>query len=179
MNWRLALLGMYLPGFLQRRSLAELHRRTAAAFGRDYPAVKSRTLNGLLHDYAAFSRDQAQAVLDDGGDLQALARRLRREAREMGAGLRRELHLKTDRDFRAALRLVYRALGIDLRASAEGEVLVYRCFFSRFYSARVCGLISALDDGLVEGLSSGAYHLRFTSRLTEGASCCRALLEQP
>jgi hypothetical protein len=70
---------------------------------------------------------------------------------------------------------MYRMVNIDLRGDGAGGIVVRRCFFSSYYSAEVCGLISALDEGLIAGLSSGM-KLRFFRKITEGDDCCRASL---
>jgi choline dehydrogenase-like flavoprotein len=73
--------------------------------------------------------------------------------------------------------VLYRGLGIDLKGSADGQIIIRRCFFARFYTPRVCALVSALDQGLMAGLAGGG-ELDFTQRLTEGACCCRARFER-
>jgi hypothetical protein len=70
-------------------------------------------------------------------------------------------------------RVLYRILDIDLQGDARGEVVISRCYFSRFYSAEVCRLMSAMDRGLFAGLSNGG-ELTFSSRITQGQPCCRA-----
>lgn len=176
MNWRLILLKVYLPGFLKRRGITELYQRTARAFGGGSLDFGERAYPAMLAAYAEFTRDMALAALRDSRDLAETERRLRDEAREMGGFLRRELRLRTEGDLRAALRLFYRTLGIDLRVSPAGEVVIRSCFFSAYYSAPVCRLISALDDGLARGLSGGR-GLCFKGRLTEGAASCRAMMD--
>lgn len=182
MNWRLLLLQLYLPGQLKRRQLLELHHRSAAALGcvsaQDCRKTKAGSCRQLLKTLATFTKDQARLAMAAEASPEVLSERLRREAAEMGRNLRKRLRLRTQGEFRTALKLVYRALGIDLRVSPSGEVLIRRCFFSTFYSAPVCRLMSSLDDGLVEGLSGGC-RLRFTHRLTEGAPCCRAMIKWP
>jgi hypothetical protein len=75
----------------------------------------------------------------------------------------------------AAARMVYGLLDIDLRGTRDGRITVRRCAFSDVYSAEICRLISALDAGLLAGLSGGD-RLEFTQRITEGAPCCLARL---
>ncbi len=178
MNWRLLALRIHCPGSLKRRGLAELWQRTARAFDRGALASRPQTYPAMLCAYAAYTRAQALASLQDGGDAGETGRRLHREARAMGDALRRRLHLRTKADLHAALRLFYRTLGIDLRVCHGDQVVVRGCLFSKYYPAPVCRLISAFDDGLMEGLSGGC-RLRFTQRMTEGAGCCRAVIEQP
>jgi hypothetical protein len=76
----------------------------------------------------------------------------------------------------AAARFLYGMIGIDFRGSPDGEVRVTSCLFSNYYTPSVCLLISALDEGLLSGLSGGGT-LTFTRRLTEGHLCCEARFE--
>lgn len=79
------------------------------------------------------------------------------------------------------MRSLYRAIGIDFAGELRGElpgglpreVVIGRCFFSRFYSEGVCRLISALDSGVAAGISGGG-QLEFYQRLSEGHECCWA-----
>ncbi len=159
----------------RRREIGRLFGRTAAAFGCPVPVGRAGRVADLLAEYARFTRAQADAALDGGTDLQALDRRLFAEAFRLGAGYRMRLHVKTHGDAMSAARLIYGALGIDFTAGPGGEVAIRRCGFARAYTPRVCALISALDRGLLAGLTRGA-ELQFHQRLTEGAPACRASL---
>jgi hypothetical protein len=75
----------------------------------------------------------------------------------------------------AISRVLYRMLDIDFRGDARGDVVISRCYFSSFYSGQVCGVMSAMDWGLLAGLANGG-ELAFSSRITEGESFCRAHL---
>ena len=75
----------------------------------------------------------------------------------------------------AAARMVYELLDIDFRGTGQGEITVRRCAFSDIYSAEVCWLVSALDTGLLAGLSGGD-RLEFSQRITESAPTCLARL---
>lgn len=182
MNYRLMLAWLYLPGSMKREQLLELYRRTARALGSDpgaagYEGVSGRSDQQILEAFAEMTRDQVQLAMAKAGeaDLEVLSDRLRREAEEVGRQLREKMHLRTQRDFRIALRIIYQTLDIDLHVSVAGEVSIRHCFFSKYYSARICRFMSALDDGLAQGLSGG-HRLHFVERLTEGFPCCRAMI---
>lgn len=171
----LSLLEIYLPSFIKRRLFLELIRRTATAFACDLPQIKG-SYQDLLTFYAAFTSQLAQAVT--GSEREAIRITLYHEAKQMGAKLRRVLAIHTTADLARALRLIYSGLGIDLQVKQDGDVVVRSCLFSRYYDDQDCKLFSALDEGLVDGLSGGA-QLRFTRRLTENADCCRAKITYP
>ena len=175
MSLALRLLDGHVPAVARRAALRALFATTAAGFGCPVPPLGGLDADALLGRYAQFTTDQAEAALRDGRDLPVLQDRLERGARALGARLRAGLRLRTTEDTMAAARLVYGLLDIDLRGDGRGELTVRRCPFSEVYSAEVCRLVSALDAGLLAGLSGGD-RLEFTQRITDGAPCCLARL---
>jgi hypothetical protein len=175
----LRVLQLYLPGVVRNRILDELFRSTAAAFGAPVPQVKGLTPEERLRRYALFTRELAEQALQDGQRASEVRLRLYHNAHELGERVRRELGLGDLAEVMAAGRVLYRALGIEFRGAAqgavEGEVVIPRCFFSRYYTSDVCRLISVLDEGVVAGLSEGG-RLVFRQRLTDGHPCCKARL---
>lgn len=157
----------------RRHEILRLFTRTAAAFGCPEPAPRAHRTKELLAEYAHFTRRHAEAVLDGMTDPRDLENRLFKAAFDLGNGYRRLLDVRTFADAMAAARLIYSGLGIDFRGGANGTVEVRRCAFADVYTARVCTLISALDRGLIAGLTRGG-ELMFQKRLTEGAPACRA-----
>ena len=192
LNVRLAAAQLHVPRRARRQALEDLFARTAAAFGSPVPPPRSRGPSARLAEYARFTCEQAEEALarceDDGaseggaaagGDPAALARlerRLYRAARGLGGRFRLQLGVRSPGEALAAARVLYRGLGIDFRASADGEIVIRRCSFAPVYTPRVCALVSALDRGLLAGLAGGG-ELAFGQRLTEGACCCRAHFE--
>jgi predicted ArsR family transcriptional regulator len=175
MSLALRILDGHVPAVARRAALRALFATTAAGFGYPVPPLDGLDADALLRRYALFTSEQAEAALRDGRDLPALQDRLERGTRALGARLRAGLRLRTTEDAMAAARVVYGLLDIDLRGSGRGEITVRRCPFSEVYSAEVCRLVSALDAGLLAGLSGGD-RLAFTQRITEGAPCCLARL---
>jgi predicted ArsR family transcriptional regulator len=177
MSLALRLLDGHVPAVARRAALRALFATTADGFGCPVPPLDGLDADALLRRYAEFTRDQAEAALRDGRDLPALQDRLERGARALGARLRAGLRLQSTEDAMAAARVAYGLLDIDLRGTSDGEITVRRCAFSDIYNAEVCRLISALDAGLLAGLSGGS-RLEFTQRITEGAPCCKARLHR-
>jgi len=170
---RLAAARVILLSGARRREIGQLFARTAAAFGCPVPSPQARGVKGLLAEYSHFTREQAEAALDGGEDLQSLERRLFSAALALGRGYRLRLGVRSFRDAMAAARLIYAGLGIDFRGGPDGDVEVRRCAFAAVYTPRVCALVSALDRGLLAGLTKGG-DMEFRQRLTEGAPACRA-----
>jgi hypothetical protein len=176
-NVRLLAARIMLPLGARRREIERLFARAAAAFAVAVPPQRARGAAGRLKEFALFTSDCAEAAMSSSEDLGALDRRLFGAALALGSGYRLQLKVRGPGDAMAAARLIYRGLGIDFRGSADGTVAVHRCPFAEVYSPRVCALVSALDRGLLAGLTGGGV-LEFTQRITEGADCCRAFLTE-
>jgi hypothetical protein len=84
----------------------------------------------------------------------------------LGKDLRKSLRIRTQEQALEALELIYKVIGIDFRVSptadsklgkpareenVANEFFISGCFFSTYYSADVCRLISSLDRGLAAG----------------------------
>lgn len=177
MSLILALLGLYTPAWIKRGQLAELFECTAAAFDASPPATAGLSFDECLLEYARFTAAQAAAAIRRGDDPEALRARLYRHAYQLGRRLRRRLRVSSVEEALAATRILYRALRVELRGPVGGEIEVGRCFFSRYYSGEVCQVVSALDAGVVAGLSAGG-RLTFYERITEGHDRCRARFEE-
>ena len=167
------MLQIYMPDFVKKIALTQLFNSTAAAFEAEVPPLAGLDSQECLAQYARFAQTQAEQRLRDGREVEAVEQRLYLNAVEMGRLHNKWLRLGTVQDVMAIGRVLYRILDIDLQGDARGEVVINRCYFSRFYSAEVCRLMSAMDRGLFAGLSNGG-ELTFSSRITEGQPCCRA-----
>ena len=178
MNIKLFLSQFYVPASYRKRKTAELFNITAKTFGVKPAAVlAAESPDALLERYAEFSKDQAQIILKNKRSVNGIKAGLFAGAREMGVCLRNELNLKNDRDFHIATRVIYKALKIDLEFVGNGEIVIKKCFFSGFYSEKICSLMSSLDSGLIEGLSGGL-KMSFYQSITECYSCCRAVISK-
>ncbi len=173
MNLLISAAEIYTPGPIKGRKLRGLFACTAAAFACDMPPIDGLAYDDLLAAYARFTAEQADRVIRRGDNLGEIEDRLYAGAYRMGRELRATFRITTTAEALAAAKVLYRALGIDLRATPGGEITVHRCFFSAYYAAPVCRLIASLDAGLFAGLSNGG-QLAFTRRITEGNDCCLA-----
>jgi hypothetical protein len=165
---------LYLPPSVVKKRLKQLFALTADAFGSAFPDEEGISRDEMLARYARYTREEAFKALAR-GDGEKVRTRLYRNAFELGDEVRKAFLIKTLRDVLLMGGIMYRMVNIDLRGDGAGGIVVRRCFFSSYYSAEVCGLISALDEGLIAGLSSGM-KLRFFRKITEGDDCCRASL---
>jgi hypothetical protein len=177
MRLKLFICQLYVPGFIKRAKLARLFKITAQAFTGHETRTTSQRFTMLLSAYAAFTQSQAAAALENPGSLETIKERLFNHAFKLGKELRHELAVKNHRDFRVAVRAIYRALKIDFACGPGGEFTITRCFFSNFYSGAVCAIISSLDAGLIAGLGNGL-HMSFTGRITENCPCCQGRISE-
>ena len=179
MSVALRLLQLHTPEFFKKQALRELFEATANAFGREVPSLETQSLLQRLRTYARFTAEQAEEYLQRGEDPASLEARLHRNARRLGQRLRQRFGITRRQEVMAMARILYSIIDIDFEGSPEGDIVIRRCYFSQFYSPRVCELISALDEGLLAGLAGGG-KLTFTERITQGCEACKArFLDQP
>jgi hypothetical protein len=175
MNLALAVLEFYTPVPFRKKIIRRLFSATAQAFGAATPRTEGLSAGRLLQAYALFTREQSEKLWAERRDEDEVSRRLFRNGFDLGAALRRALRIRSREDVIRASRLLYRVLGISFEGRPEGGVVMSDCYFSRFYTSRVCRLVSALDAGAAAGMSDGG-KLEFSQRITEGHDCCRARL---
>ncbi len=174
-NLRLALLNTWMPAFVRSKKLRELSGITARAFGSEAPDLDGLPIEMALKRYAEFTSNAVAETSRDRADLAVIEGGLFTGARDFGRRLRRELRIVDDAQFALACKILYQAIGIDLKIESKGELVIGRCFFADYYSSEVCRVMSSADDGLVTGLSGGT-RLTFSQRITEGNDQCRGVL---
>jgi hypothetical protein len=169
----------FMRGLVRKRALDMLFARTAAAFGQQMPRLRGLSADATLQAFAAFTAQAAaEAARSTPCELAIVQRRLFEVAYEPGRWLRRVFGVSSASDSMAVGRLAYRLLDIDFRGDAQGAITINRCSFSDVYSPAVCRVMSALDAGLLAGLSGGE-RLVLSERITEGYPCCRGRLLSP
>jgi len=176
MNILLKILPHNLPAFIREEILAELFEATAVAFKCPAPAFDHLSFDECLRTYALFTREQAEKALQSGRNIPVIKTQLYRNAYPLGGKLREWFAVDTMGEVMELGQILYQAIGVEIQGDSQGNVTVKRCYFSQFYTGPVCDLISALDDGVLSGLSGGG-RLVFSERLTEGRACCRAKLQ--
>lgn len=168
-------LAILTPAFIKKKLVQRLLQLTAAAFGAPAPSLNGLSFNDSLTAFAIFTKDEAETALRSGKDMRVIQGALYHRAYELGAQCRRWLWIREMDDVMAAARMLYSFCKIDFQGVPDGSITIGRCYFSDYYSSAVCQSISALDAGLLAGLSGGR-RLTFSQRITEGSAACRALL---
>jgi hypothetical protein len=164
-----------MPACARKGALWALFRATARAFDRSVPPLAGLSADDCLLRYAQFTQGRVAELLLNGDDLPAVREQLYRNAYELGRACRRVSRIGSVEETMAFARVLYRLLDIEFQGDEGGDVVVSRCYFSRFYSGQVCQVMSAMDRGLLAGLSDGR-QLVFSARITEGQARCRAHL---
>ena len=160
------------PAALKKREMQNLFRISASAFGCAVPSLAGLSFGQSLSEYARFTRSETVKLCSTGVDREGVRERLFQGGRTLGGRIRRICLIATIEDAATAMRILYRAIGIDAR-SETGAMTVRSCYFSSTYSSETCSVVSALDDGIFTGLSGGG-RLRFNRRITDGSAYCRA-----
>ena len=161
--------------FVRKGALWALLRATARAFGCSAPSLSGLSTDECLLRYAQFTQRRVAELLHEGDNMAAVQERLYRNAYGLGRACRWAAGIDTAEDAMALGKALYRLLDIEFQGDERGDVVIGRCYFSRFYSGQECQVMSAMDRGLLAGLSDGR-QLVFSTRITEGQACCRAHL---
>ena len=175
-NLKLKLLLAGITLFGRKKGLKDLYRLTAAAVGREIPALRGQSRGEMLRGYARFTRGEAEHSLAR-GTAPAVRKELYDRSLRLGRDIRGTLPVRSRSDAAAALHALYRTLDIDKQVDPQGRVTVRKCSFAACYTPEVCRFMSAMDQGIVAGLCGG--RLVFSQRLTEGADACRAVITWP
>lgn len=75
-----------------------------------------------------------------------------------------------------AASILYKVLGIDFTVKKTNDTIflvVNRCQLADYYSPDTCLVLSATDEGVVQGLNP-QLSMKFDQRMAAGASCCLA-----
>jgi len=176
MNLRLIPLRFFFPAFIKKRKLSELFITAAGVFKADMQNIEGLSHQELLGVFALFTEAQVQRATERGADLDGIKKELYERARDLGRKIREDFRIRRFEDVLEACRILYRILGIDFRGDNRGEIIIRTCYFSKVYSPQTCRIMSAMDEGVVAGLSNGAI-LTFSQRITEDKPCCLARIE--
>jgi hypothetical protein len=178
MNIRLLALKIHIPLCIKKKKLEELSDLVAEAFGKPKPTLKGLSYDERLKVFASYTSKEAEIKIREGQHLEEIKTKLYENAYKLGKKIREDFRIRSVQEIMEMSRILYQILGIDFEGDRDGEVTIKNCFFSPYYSDRVCELISSLDKGVAAGLSDGG-KLSFSQKITEGKDCCKAHLVLP
>ncbi|HTR98701.1 MAG TPA: hypothetical protein VML00_03060 [Bacteroidota bacterium] len=173
MTLRDAFIRYDVPQWVRRNMMKRLARLTADAFGTAPPGLGGLKSASALRRYALFTREEVSRIAGDPARTAAVRERLYRASAATASSYRRLFGVTHWEASAAVARRFYGYIGIDMEATPRGDITFRSCAFSRYFTPETCAVVSALDSGMIAGLA-GEGDLTFSSRITEGAPCCRA-----
>jgi hypothetical protein len=191
---RLLILSLWTPKYIIRRELGNISDRTTTALKAlisqttlkevDVTSQKQTRPATIQEQRAGMAQTQAELV----ETLEAKigheeAVRLGREAlfsvgQNLGKQARKRLGVRDNpKDLTRAARILYRVLGIEFHlewhSKSKATAIIDRCALAEQYSKLTCEVLSATDEGVINGLQPNVT-MKFKQYMTSGCKNCRA-----
>lgn len=195
MGLKLRLLSFWTPEWFQKRGLGELCYYTVKGLQEvllkktsqfdNSPSTSNVILKGTLDErrrhMAEIHNELVATLINTMGRDEAFS--LGREAMftaglSLGQEFRSVLGVGNSlEDLILAAKILYKVLGIEfnIKKSEEGGrvMVVNHCTLAKYYTSETCIVLSAADEGVVQGLNPKII-MKFTERITHGSPCCLA-----
>jgi hypothetical protein len=197
MGAKLAFLSWWTPKFVISRELDKVSKVTTQALKEilrinapDFPVKDEvadlvRSINERRDDMANQHTILVNALVEALG--QETAVKVGREAmfkvgKQLGSQSRIRLNIGDSQgDLVKAAKIMYRVLGINFNVEWLGTnqaiLTVNRCALAQKYSELACEVLSATDEGVVNGLNPNIT-MRFEKTITSGCKVCTAKIER-
>ena len=206
MGLRLRILSWWTPGWFLEKSLDELAYSTinglekvldeyydsgskAKNHNESYTHHGSKgALKGNLdrkrREMAATHNELVETLMKTLGIDKAISRGRKAMFQEgllLGRRFKRILGVGDDlEDLITAARIMYTVLGIDFVVEENGKdelvMVVNHCSLASNYNPNTCQILSAADEGVVQGLNPNI-RMKFVERITQGHDHCLATLK--
>jgi len=164
---------MVNSSLFRRIELQMLMNLTAKAFGERPQRTWTRSNDEALKAYAEYTSRRLHAGADE-----RFLQRMNSEALKMGRLLRHVFFVRSEAKAQRLIVALYRNIGISLSWTDGQQLCFHSCYFSSHYTPAACLAASALDDGIILGITGQtSCQLHFSQRITEGCGCCKARLE--
>ena len=76
MNLALRVLNIYLPSYVKKNGLKQLFMAAAEAFETTLPDIQAFSADESLRQFALFTKNQVEELINTGSDLEAVKKRL-------------------------------------------------------------------------------------------------------
>lgn len=162
------------PQILKKIIIIHLFKITAKIFGANVKIPRGLRYSEMLHLYANFTNAQAGKIRSSKA-LKIIQKQLFQETKKIGSLLRIVLNIQTKQEAFRAIELMYKMIGVTMEIRNDGNFIVKRCFFSKYYVPSTCCLISYFDKGLIYGVTKGQ-RMRFHQKITDNLTCCRGTI---
>jgi hypothetical protein len=193
---RLLFLGWWTPNYIIRRELANVSEQTITALRtilsqyvpQEVAVYIKQEVSGSIKDQRAnmakTHRELVERLEATLGREEAV--KLGREALFMvGQNLGKQTRIKlgvgdNPKDLIKAAKILYRVLGIDFHLewldNSKATAIIDRCALAQEYSNLTCKVLSATDEGVINGLQPNAI-MKFEESMTSGCKNCRATIQ--
>jgi hypothetical protein len=192
MGLKLLFLNFWTPNFLIQRELSDVSEQTISALQTllahyapqevsVYIKQPTGNISAMRANMAQTHKELVEKLVSTLGHEEAV--KLGREALfSVGQKLGRETRSKlgvADKpsDLIKAAKILYRILGIDFtldwQDSTHATAIINRCALADKYSALTCQILSATDEGVINGLQPNV-NMKFEQYLTSGCADCKA-----
>lgn len=192
MSIKLHLLSIWIPEFLLIRELDKTSEITnnyldtiLKRYSIPIPAMK-KPFKGNLEErrlmMAEYHNIRLKRLIEKLGFEDALIigrAELYKAGYAMGRDTRKRLGVKTIKDAILAAHILYKVLGINFTTEENGDHIILRiksCELANQYSLETCKIMSAADEGVLNGLHK-KLGMKFIKRITEGAEECTACIK--
>lgn len=194
MGLRLLILGWWTPKYIIRKELENISDLTTTALKAliSKHAVGEVDVNGQNHQPQTSIHEQRAVMAETQAKLVETlesaigheeAVKLGREAlflvgQNLGKQTRGKLGVSDNpKDLTRAAKILYRVLGIDFHLEwhdkSNATVIIDRCALAQQYSKLTCEVLSATDEGVMNGLQPNVT-MKFKEYITSGCKNCRA-----
>jgi hypothetical protein len=195
MSLKLRLASIWLPSFLIKKELERVAEVTMGCLDQLLLKYKPDIMETISRDDLPMDGN-----LDDRRRIMANAHNIRIESLIEAMGYENAVNigrkylfkagLKLGRDARERLtvndslpdllraaRVLYQVLGIEFEIEYGDEItiIINKCCLSNYYTPETCRILSAADEGVVQGLNENI-RMKFTQRMTDGPSECLACI---
>ncbi len=192
MGIRLRILAWWTPKYILRRELTKVSNQTTNALksitkensALDSAGFTEQTFKSLKVQRAAMAKTHARLVEKlefELGHEKAIA--LGREALfSVGENLGKQTRVRlgvgdSAKDLTRAAKILYRVLGIEFQMEwvdkSNAHAIITRCALSEQYSTLACEVLSATDEGVINGLQPNVT-MKFKEYMTSGCKNCHA-----
>jgi hypothetical protein len=197
MGVKLTFLSLWTPKFIINRELEKVSKITTQSLKeilRIYAPKTSikddvlKTVGGIEGKRDAMGKQHAilvNALVEALGEETAV--KMGRETmfkvgKQLGSQNRNRLNVGNSKsDLIKAAKIMYRVLGIDFNVDwlgpEQADLVVHRCALAKNYSKVTCEVLSATDEGVVNGLNPNLT-MKFDKTITSGCNACTARIER-
>lgn len=194
MGLKLDLISLWMPEFILKKELEHIGQVTIRELDQliqdniplysesfNMPALKGNS-NEIRKIIALEHNKRVELLIDSLGRDKAITLgrgALFKVGKDLGSELKNRLGVgESLKELIKAARILYRVLGIDFEVLMEEKstMVVKRCTLAQFYTPTTCQVLSAADEGVIQGLNP-EIKLKFTKRMTDGNTCCLASIQ--